>query len=191
MSKFVNYKKRSIELPSGCKDLIDVLRRNAGLERLDNIPAGNGFHGVFPGVICGGFFEGHLSDIGKYVAMVFDSRALAFFLIVNPPDGGVTLTVYRGEDGTTHASLEVQVGTEREKAVRSFLAPRGLHIPDDSGMPSQFASALPVYRFCDLLPLAPEAPLLSKLVEELFRRAFGLSDDSKLCFRYQEMTSPL
>jgi len=43
MSKFVNYKKRNVELPPGCKDLVDVLRSrrrpdSAGVMEADNRP---------------------------------------------------------------------------------------------------------------------------------------------------------
>ncbi len=74
--------------------------------------------------------------------------------------------------------------------VRSFLARRGLHSPaepEGSGMPWPFAPNLPVFRSCDILPLPSEAPLLSKLLEDLFREALGFSDASKLCFQYCEI----
>jgi hypothetical protein len=85
MSEFVNYRKRGITLPKGCKNLFDVLQSH-GLPKLASgvqtgaIPADEE-----PVVTRGESVTGKLSDIGKYVAMVFESRARSFLLMVTPP----------------------------------------------------------------------------------------------------------
>jgi hypothetical protein len=90
-------------------------------------------------------------------------------------------------DGMMEASVMVQTGTDQERAVHSFFASRGLDIPKNSEMPPQFLPDVPVQVTCDILPFPTEAPLLSKLVAEMLREAFGLSDDSRLCFRCYEI----
>jgi hypothetical protein len=173
MSEFVNYKTRSVTLPPGCKNLIDVLQPDA-------LPADEP-----PTVTRGESFAGRLSDIEKYVAMVFESRAWSFILMVTPPEEQFTIHVDR-MDGIMEASVMVQTGTDQERAVHSFFASRDLDIPKNSEMPPQFLPDVPVQVTCDILPFPTEAPLLSKLIAAMLRDAFGLSDDSQLCFRCYE-----
>ena len=188
MSKFVNYKKRSVTLPSGCKNLIELLQPH-GLPKLVNkthtgpIPPDER-----PTVTRGKSFTGGLSDINKYVTMVFESRARSFILMVTPPDEQFTVDVDRMEDGMMGAYVLVQSGTDQETAVRAFFAQHGLQIPEDSGTPPMSVPGVPVQTTCDISPMPSEAPLLSQLVSDLLRVVLGLSDDSQLCFRYYEIS---
>jgi hypothetical protein len=179
MDGFVDYGKRSVQLPPGCKDLIDLLR-----------PGVSGFLSAIPpnlpdGLRHGGMVKGELSELAKYVARVFDSRALACSLWVRPPGDQLTFEVQRFDAGEVTASVIVEMGTKREKAVRDFIAARGFQAPDDS-IPKQFSPNLPVELICHLSPLPSEVSILSNLGAELFRRVCGLSDQSELCYTHCE-----
>jgi hypothetical protein len=190
MSKFVNYKKRSVLLPAGCKNLFDVLHPHGPPKHVGKIHTDCVSPNQPPTVTRGESFIGVLSDIDKYVAMAFDSRARSFILMVTPPDEQFTVDVGRMEamEGLSmRASVFVQTGTEQEKVVRSFFVQRGLHVGKDSGMPPMFVPGVPVQTTYDISPLPSKALLLSQLLADLLRGAFGLSDDSQLCFRYYEI----
>src|SRR6266853_1919918 len=100
MSKFVNYNKRDFALPPGCKDLIDVLQPHVLGNARDITEADRRSCLTRRGVRIGG-----LKDIEKYVSMAFESRGLAFSLIIIPPDKRPTVDVSRME----HAAVEVSV----------------------------------------------------------------------------------
>ena len=119
MSKFVNYKKRSVTLPRGCKNLIDVLQPHGLPKLVSKVYTGAISPNEKPTVTRGESFTGGLSGIDKYVTMVFESRAHSFILMVTPPDEKFTVDVDRMEDGTMGASVVVQSGTEQESC--SFL----------------------------------------------------------------------
>ena len=186
MSKFINFNKRSVTLPPGCKNLIDILQPPVPSKLVSNIHPGTISPHERPIVTRGESFTGRVSDIGKYVAMVFESRATSFILMMTPPDEAFTIHVDRMEDRAIRASVVVQSATDQERAVRYFFAHRGLNLPEDSGMPPQLVPDLPVQVTCNISPIPSEAPLLSILVADLFRHTLGLSDDSQLCFRYYE-----
>lgn len=186
MSKFVNYKKRSVALPAGCKNLIDLLGPHGVPKLVGSVPAGSISPHERPTVTRGESVAGRLSGIEKYVTMVFESRTPSFILLITPPDERFRIQADRMQDGKMRVSVMVQAGTDRERAVRSFLAYRGLQVPEDAEMPPQFIPDLPVHITYDISPLPSEASVLSRLIAGLSRDAFGLSDDSELRFRYYE-----
>jgi hypothetical protein len=175
-----NPKKRGYLLPPGCKDLIDLLQPR----RLHDL------HGANQSSSRAGEGMGRLTEIEKYVTMVFESRALAFLLVVAPPDGQVTVRVARMEDGTIFSSVMVQKGTDRETAVRGLFTRHGLPLPKESGTPETFYPHLPIYLSYDIPQEPLDAPLLARLASSLFREVCGLTDDSELSFHYDEITKP-
>jgi hypothetical protein len=113
MSDFVDYNKRSVTLPPGCKDLIDVLRPH-GLD-----------------VTRGGKVEGRLSDIEKHVHRAITSTARSFTLVITPADGRLTFKLLRVSKEALRASIDVETKTPHEAAVRQFLANHHLQQPPD------------------------------------------------------------
>lgn len=185
MSKFVNFKKREIALPPGCKDLIDVLkpgRRTSGKDYVN-------IAGERPTEMQGGEGVGGLSEIEKYVAMVFESRALAFTLEIIPPDKRLNIGLCMMEYGTRTmmASLSVQKNTELHRAVRGCFIRHGLHTPEDSGMPEQFYAELPWQLIYEISPFPSDAAQLARILIDLYREVGGLTDESELSFHYAEM----
>src|SRR5947207_13581446 len=109
MSQFVNYKKRSVALPPGCKDLIDLLRP-AGAHKADGtIPRDDR-----PSVARGESVTGKLSEIGKYVAMVFHASAEVILLLMSTPDEQLTMNVDRDQSGRITASVLSGHGADRD-----------------------------------------------------------------------------
>ncbi len=184
MGQFVNYKKRGFTLPPGCKNLIDVLHprdkqnfqhfservQRSKVKRDESV-------------------TGTLSEVGKFVAMLFESHGLAFTLKMSMPDERLTVQVARMAVTTMWAMVVFQNDTDQERTVRDFFARRGLHAPDDATMTGPFLFPdLPVQILYQISPLPSEAALLSQLVVDLFHDCCGLKDDAALHFHYYEMS---
>ena len=184
-SQFVNYKKRSVTLPPGFKNLIDVLRRR-GQESIQPFVA-RVQHAT---VTRQESVTAPLSEIGRYVAMMFESRGLMFTLRVALPDDRLIIDVFGMGCGEMTALVVFRMDPDQERSMREFFARHNLHTPDDSGVPEQFNPALPVYNIYRVSPLPSEAPLLSELAADLFRSVCGLSDDAELRFHYAEYADP-
>jgi hypothetical protein len=178
-----NPKKRGYLLPHGCKDLIDVLQKG-DRQKIDDLIAEH----QTTGLTRGGAATDKLSEIERYLKMVFESRGLMFTLAISPPDELLTVDV-RQASGTVRASVVVQMGTDRETAVRDFFVGHGLTTPADSAMPEQFHPGLPVHRSYDISPLPTDSARLARLLAEFFRQLCGLADDSDMNFRYEEITN--
>lgn len=190
MAKFVNYKKRNITLPAGCKNLSDLLpkAKSSTPRGIIGITHGGGQDEPPPTDSRNWSVTGKLTDMADRVAPVFASHALCFSLDVRPSDQEPHVDVYRTGDGETCSSITVQMGTDREKAVRDFLTRHGLRVPIDSGIPASFNPNLPVHHFYELLPPPGEMSQLTAVLVDLFREVFGLTDESELSFDYQEIT---
>ena len=188
MSKFVNYKKRNIALPGKCKDLIEVLQPHGVSKAHSNIHSDVISGNQSPPVTHSETFSGRLSDLEKHIRLVFKSTARVFMVALAPANEQFTVAISRMNDGTIHASVEVQNESERERAVRAFFAESGLSIPEDSGMPSSFVPGIPVRAIYQIAPLPSEPSLLSKLVSDLLSTAFGLNDESALSFSCCEIS---
>jgi len=172
MADFVNYNKREVTLPAGCKDLIDVLRPREGK------PAGRRAEsGIGP-----------LSEIAEHVQGVFDSRGRISALQITSPDGRIAANVRKKLGKHITALVTFQRGSEQEKAVRDFLASRGMQPPRDSEAPKLFFFPdLPVQMFCEISPLSPDPLEVSRLILDLFRRV-GLKDDALMDYHYFEVS---
>ena len=176
-----NPKKRDYLLPPGCKDLIDVLQ-----------PRGHGkqhFLGTESQIrlLQSGEDKGGLADIEKYVAMVFASEARTFTLVVIPPGKKLTVDVTRGMGGAMISAYSfIQMNTDEERAARDFFTRHNRPIPEVSDMPAQFFPDLPVHIRFTISPVPPEATLLASFLASFFREVCGLSDQSELCFHYDE-----
>jgi hypothetical protein len=174
MNEFVDYKKRDINLPGGCKDLLDVLQPQqvkAAVPDLTTVREGS----------C----AAALSDTGKYVWLVFGSRVLLFMLEMDAPDHGLKLSLSRMEGGIMFASVEFRENSGREAAIRSFLAREGLKVPCVVGTAADFIPDSPVsYR---ISPLPTDGRGLAVLLTSLFRDVGGLKEDAELRFHWYEL----
>jgi hypothetical protein len=175
MDEFVNYKKRDISLPHGCKDLHDVLKIHQApvvtqrtiVKRDESV-------------------TGALSEIGKFVAMVLESRADSIILGVNPPED--RLSVFIGHVEGDPVQLTVHVHFQKNSALETklleFIAQRGLKALGNSGMPP---SGLPAYFVFEFSPLPSDEPSISELITDFFERVCGARSDTELSFHCVEV----
>jgi hypothetical protein len=187
MSDFVNYNKRSITLPPGCKDLIDVLgREGCDLEWLEK-QLGLDLSGA---ITRGGVVEGTSLDIEKKIRQAVAASALIFILKIAPADQGFTFTLQRLYQRPLQATIELETRTPQEAALQRSLAEHNLRTPDDSIESGVLFPDLPWRLRCPIEPL-PSAPLeLSRLISEVLRDTGGLTAQSGLAFHHHEIVMP-
>src|SRR5438876_7442088 len=100
MNKFVNLSKRSVELPAGCKDLIDVL------QQAKRHPASTlTVHSA----------EG-LTDVAKHLSGLLELGAKSKYLVITWHE--MNYVQLMNQDGVLTALVVVHESTHREQAVR-------------------------------------------------------------------------
>jgi hypothetical protein len=187
MSKFVNFNKRSIKLPPGCKDLIDLLnpkirRKLQGAiapEQLDELPALTRDESVL----------GTLAEIENRISMAYETQATIFILAMSPPEGRPVLQVYGRKGEMLSASLGFPKDAKWEQEVRSFCNRHNLKIPEEPEMPAAFHPDLPWSLVYPIIPASPEAPPLSIIAKDFFRELCGLENRSQMKFDHIEIAS--
>ena len=182
MSKFVNYKKRSITLPPGCKDLIDLLQQHQQSETDSTISSVR-----YPTVTRDESGTVMVCEIAKYVAMPFESAALSSVLTLSAPEEHLTVDFGQMDGRLFYASATFDENADRERLMREFFISQGLQTPDTDWTPTQFVAGVPVQIIFRILPLPPDAATAAQLAIALFRRVCGLTDHSELKFHYYEM----
>ena len=166
--------------PPGCKNLIDALE----LSRRQTM--GRMATGGFPPVEIKEerFPTAGLAQIGRYVAMLLQSRGELFTLAITAREFEFPVTLYRCTSEQTVAIVLVSKDAHREQAIRCFFEQHAIellldHAPSDLGA-ADAARGL-VY------PLAADTARAITLTTELLRIVYGLSDEAGLDFRYYEM----
>ena len=177
MNEFVNYKKRNINLPWGCKDLQAVLQPQQVKESVSDAT-----------ITHEKSFVAALSEIGKYVGMMFESRALLFMWEIDAPDKGLKLNVTQMEGGTMFASVDFREDSGPEAAMRGFFARAGLKVPYVSGMSENFSPCSPGWLSYRIVPLPTDARALADLLTSLFRDVCGLKGEDGLRFQIYEFS---
>jgi len=187
MSKFVNYNKRSVTLPPGCKNLIDLLQPH-GQSTADSISPS----GELPAVTRGESGSIRLAEIEKLVAMPFQSHAQGFIVMLSLVDGRFTFDFTQMQGELMSAFVIFEEDADRERLMQEFFIAHGLQLPRHDWTPTatQFIPGMPVQSIYHISPLPSDAATASKLTAELFRQVCGLNDDSMLTFRHYEMQVP-
>ncbi len=166
MSQFVNYLKRGVELPEGCKNLIDVLQKgNQGSVHKPDRVAEEGLANI----------EGYLSSM---LASPAKRKFLSIFWFEHEDKICLPL-LFIG--GVINALLLVAcTDAERERAVRAVFAQAGVaplqdhvvHLVGDAGADSRWLR----------YPLPATAREAAGIIIELLRTAYGLPETAKLRF---------
>jgi hypothetical protein len=178
MSDFVNYKKRSVTLPPGCKDLVDVLRSPPAVKgELSGTPIGPRINESL----------GTIADLERYAQMLFGSKATKFMLGIRSADDKVTINAIRDADGRVGARLCVPEATDTDRAVRKLFADRGLALPQEQSTAFNWVPDEPVYQMYDVSPLAFDASGFVALLTDVFRQVIGLNPEAQLAFFYGEI----
>ncbi len=186
MSDFVNYKKRSVTLPPGCSDLIDVLRQGRNLEWLETLLGIDLSRAVMRDCALKGTFL----DIQKNVHQAVTTSALIYILKILPADQPLTFTLRRLYQQPLQAIIEVETKTAQEEALRLALLAHELRTPSDAITPGMPFPDLPWRLTWPIEPLPEDALALSRLVSELLRESGGLAPESELTFHHHELVIP-
>jgi hypothetical protein len=118
MEEFIDYKKRGVELPPGCKDLIDVLHRRAQQEASEAASC----HWV-PVPKTERIEERGLDHLQQFIAGVLESPAKFTTIDIRVPCRDVAMYVGRhSKPGVLHLMLYVYQNTEEDRAVRTFFS---------------------------------------------------------------------
>jgi len=116
------------------------------------------------------------SELSRYSV----DRLLAIFGIGTHPE--TLVTVSRDHDGID-ASVDVELGTNKESSLRAFLSHHGLQAPPvESNLPEVFTPGLPVYQSFTISPHSADAATISNLVAAFFQEIVGLNGSSELWF---------
>ena len=168
MSDFVNYNKRSINLPPGCKDLIDVLPPNkAGAKRRDRQP---------PTFETGALtsIPKHIGDFlkrsGQAVLRIYDTREQVGFAVTSLA-------------GSMFASICFLDDPAREARVRELFGPYGLDAPTQTETAPQFPEA-PVWTTFRIQPFPSNTRRLIEIATAVFRDVCNGTHETPLHFQY-------
>lgn len=187
MSEFVNYNKRSVTLPSGCKNLSDLLKGSP--EGLHSLVGGTDLD-LSKAIPRSEVIRGTLSEISTHVDWFWKSRALSSSLMVSPHNSQLQFNLEKIGQLDKSAHVSIIMGTSEENAVRKFFQRHGLQMPENSILPACFSPDLPVRLICDISPVPSEAWLLSVFVADLLHEVCGLKDDAELNFVHYELDNP-
>ena len=157
MSAFVNYHSRKLELPEGCKDLIDVLN-------LARAPEAKTFQG--------------LGDVITYVSQFAASAAKFKGLGISCfGDADASLSVTCGKHGL-RAFVLVDAG--RTQAVRSIFADSGTSLLHDESFSNNGRMIS-----CISYSLSSISGL-DRFVRDLLTKGFSVTQDTDLLFHFHE-----
>jgi hypothetical protein len=174
MNPFDNYKKRGVELPPGCKDLIDVLNLGHGTEMSQSEP------GV-PSVPSVQFFQNvpveTLADLEEYLDRFVSSKAV-FKALWFDSNSTSNVAFFDGKHGLR--SLVI-VDASREQAVRDLFGRAGHTLIQTDELDRNTRGLQFV--------LAPTVGF-EPFVRDLLTLGFGLTPDSPIEFRFNEKHPP-
>jgi hypothetical protein len=165
MNKFVDYGKRSITLPAGCSDLIDVLQRPS------RRPGWIDTQGVAQG----------LAVIAKHLRTLLEPASRHRNLVITWHE--MNYLHLTSEAGLLTAVAVVHGDTGRERTVRQVFHAAGVAPILDEAVAG---GALRVLRY----PLTCGASDLKKLISALLRSGLGLPDNASLKIGFWENDAP-
>ena len=125
MARFVNYQQRGVQLPPGCKDLIDVLKGKAKAK------AFRSFTGEWEPVPKPDLFpSGGVAQIERYVVRILVSAAKFAALTVSSLDRqvGVGLCRHPDENAFDLMLFVLRRDTELAQSIRDFFGQRGVGV---------------------------------------------------------------
>ena len=174
MNQFVNPEQRGVDLPEGCKDLMDVIRHPWLIRSAGPIEGGK--------FSAPDYGAGTFEHIEFHVSRLFMSTAQVRLLNILCCEGNerkvVVSLMFR--DGAL--GLTLLLGAEEiscESAIRVLFAKSGA-LPTIDTVASTGASSSRFLKF----PLPTSAPRAALLTADLLLKGFKLAESSKLFFYY-------
>ena len=165
MNKFVDFGKRSVELPAGCKDLIDVLQltKRRPVSTLATHPA-----------------EG-LGDLAKHLSSLLEPGAKSRSLVITWHE--MNYVQLMNQEGVVTALAIVDEKTRREQAVRGVFGAAGLTPILDEAVAGWSMRMLGY-------TLPGGAPSTEELISDLLRNGYGLAENARLELGFWESDAP-
>jgi hypothetical protein len=171
VADFVNFNKRDVSLPAGCKDLMDVLHQK--MESAEPLAG--------PDKVRHTIVRGTLASFESNVLGALKSPSPYLYLSISPPSKSLQFVLQRQPVVGMLARVQVKMGSPTEMELRRFLEARGFRTPDQS-VPKFFSPNLPVEMSCDISSAVDDPSRMIKLVTELFREVCRLGDSEELTF---------
>ena len=159
MNKFVNFGKRDVNLPAGCKDLIDVLRgvKQYGVESSCSVQG--------------------LASLSKYLRGIMESVANTKCILITWHEMNYVQLI--NDRGSLNVLALISDNTGREWAVREVFNAAGVSPSYD-----QAPAGIPIRALRYSLPA--DYPRIEKLVFDLLRRGYGLAENARLEIMFWE-----
>jgi hypothetical protein len=179
MSKFVNYKKRDISLPGGCKDLMDVITQGKTHVSLSHFH--NAAHELPEGE--GKTILGTIADIPKYVLKALGPSSGNFVLMIQSPNHWLAVNIQGLGIDTVSAFVWFPDDPERKKIVQAFFQHHSLEVPNDTEVLAQFLFPdQPVTLTFAIKPEPGDAQGLANLTMDLFRHCCASGENPEMHF---------
>jgi hypothetical protein len=155
MNKFVDFGKRDVDLPAGCKDLIDVLQRAE--------------QRAAPKLATRSVWR--LADVAAHVDRLTEAGAKAKNLAITWHEMNYVLLT--SEQGVISALTVIHENTQREQTVRGVFQEAGL-APNFVKTVAGFSVRVLRYSF------PAGASNIGSLISELLRKGYGLAENVRL-----------
>ena len=172
MSDFVNYNKRSINLPPGCKDLIDIVRPMKARSKHSRDVA------MFSGE------TGTLSAVSRHTKKFLKGGQ---GLLIHTTDEKLGFALTRLMRGTITASVDFPEDAAREAQVKAMFTRYGLDVPRATEMPAQFVPEVAVWTRFPIKPFPSDTPRLVEIATAVFRELCHVTGETPLHFRHFAM----
>ena len=191
-------KKRGYLLPLGCKDLHDVLQREeqslSGNERLrrrlaDATRRAQKLAAVQDALRSPGAkpiekieAEWPLGELAALLTAVIESGIEYSWLSLTSPEPELEVSLLGGRHGGSGVRLSVEIGTDRNEAVREFCRRHHFPVPPEGDRPPRFRFNTPVYQLYELLPVPSGTAATAILARRLFEEVAGLTEEAPIRF---------
>jgi hypothetical protein len=177
MSQFINFKKRGVTLPPGCKDLIDLLRPSHKRVKVKETSAVRAFE---PWEFHKENFQtAGLAQLERFVRILLQSRGEVFFMQIDGVGLKSPVTLYRYSSSAERATaIAIQAwDVPQEEAIRVFFGNRSI---EPLMVSANLGTSSLVY------PLPSEPVSLNALLTQLLQEVYALGEDGALEFSYHE-----
>lgn len=173
MNEFVNPQHRGVTLPAGYKDLMDVL---AAKKANEPVISREGFPTVER------FDTNGLAHVENYLIRFLNSQSKMVFLTFFLKRSQSAFMLVHFRDVFEAVFLFIEEDATRQKTVREIFAELGV-------VPVSDASVIATKQRVVKYPVVPVLPDALKVVTELLRQAYGVSERAGLGFFYHETGS--
>jgi len=181
MSDFVNFGKRSVTLPPGCKDLIDLLRPKSATTTL--APPKQPPAGERPKVTHGHRSVGGLRQVAGFLARLFESRSELSTLMISSAAEDLTAMFYLRGSSRVFVLILIAQNASLERAVRGFYHEHGIEPVQAYPIPKQEGGGL---GWGLVFPM-PSVPIeTAQLTHDLFRTISAEGEQAEFQFRYYQ-----